>query len=232
MSLSSPRWWPASCRSFRPACCRSFPANLFISGVSFEEMKAAGAVAVRSPANADHVARLRPGLLARVHRWARARRPSATDRAPESLLERIAGVVVIIFGLHLAGSDDQVARPGQARADVARPAGPFGALLVGIAFAFGWTPCIGPILGGILAVAGSETSAKAWACSPSIRRPRRSVPADVARHRSLLRRLHDSQYYKPIEIASGVLIVVLGVLIFTNRFTILSNYFSKFLPTF
>ena len=40
------------------------------------------------------------------------------------------------------------------------------------------------------------------------------------------------KYYKPIEIASGALLVVLGVLIFTNRFTILSNYFSKFLPTF
>ena len=54
-----------------------------------------------------------------------------------------------------------------------------------------------------------------------------AVPAQAGRASKRIRK-----YYKPIEIASGALLVVLGVLIFTNRFTILSNYFSKFLPTF
>ena len=71
------------------------------------------------------------------------------------ILGKIAGVVIIIFGLHTMG----VLRIGwlysEKRVQVARkPAGPVGAILVGIAFAFGWTPCIGLILAGILGIAG------------------------------------------------------------------------------
>ena len=69
-----------------------------------------------------------------------------------------AGVAIIIMGLHFLG----VFRIGmlyrEARLQVGRPAGAWGAYVMGLAFAFGWTPCIGPILAAILAVAGSETS--------------------------------------------------------------------------
>src|SRR4051794_29519866 len=73
------------------------------------------------------------------------------------ILGRIAGIVIIIFGLHTMG----LLRIGwlysEKRVQVARkPAGPIGAVLVGVAFAFGWTPCIGPILAGILAIAAAQ----------------------------------------------------------------------------
>ncbi|WP_046868354.1 cytochrome c biogenesis CcdA family protein [Microvirga massiliensis] len=74
------------------------------------------------------------------------------------LLSTAAGVAIIIMGLHFLG----VFRIGmlyrEARLQVGRPAGAWGAYVMGLAFAFGWTPCIGPILAAILAVAGSETS--------------------------------------------------------------------------
>jgi cytochrome c-type biogenesis protein len=74
------------------------------------------------------------------------------------LLSTVAGVAIIVMGLHFLG----VFRIGmlyrEARLQVGRPAGAWGAYVMGLAFAFGWTPCIGPILAAILAVAGSETS--------------------------------------------------------------------------
>jgi len=73
------------------------------------------------------------------------------------VLPSLAGLVIIVMGLHFLG----LLRIGllyrEARVQVARrPAGPFGAYLVGLAFAFGWTPCVGPVLAAILFVAGSE----------------------------------------------------------------------------
>ena len=73
------------------------------------------------------------------------------------LLEKIAGAVIIVFGLHTMGVFRIATLDTEKRVQTQRkPAGPLGAVLVGIAFAFGWTPCIGPILGGILVVAGSK----------------------------------------------------------------------------
>jgi len=73
-------------------------------------------------------------------------------------LGKIAGVVIIVMGLHFLG----VTRIGwlmrQKRLDVVKPVGLWGAYVMGLAFAFGWTPCIGPILAAILAVAASETT--------------------------------------------------------------------------
>jgi cytochrome c-type biogenesis protein len=73
-------------------------------------------------------------------------------------LSKLAGGVIILMGLHFLG----VFRIGllyrEARMDVGRPAGFLGAYLMGLAFAFGWTPCIGPVLGSVMAVAASQAS--------------------------------------------------------------------------
>jgi cytochrome c-type biogenesis protein len=74
------------------------------------------------------------------------------------VLAKLAGVAIIIMGLHFLG----LTRIGwllrEKRLDVAKPAGLWGAYVMGLAFAFGWTPCIGPILAAILAVAASEAT--------------------------------------------------------------------------
>jgi cytochrome c-type biogenesis protein len=70
----------------------------------------------------------------------------------------VAGVMIIAMGLHFLG----VFRIGllyrEARFQVGRPAGFAGAYLMGLAFAFGWTPCIGPVLGAVMAVAGAQAT--------------------------------------------------------------------------
>ena len=67
-----------------------------------------------------------------------------------------AGVGIIVMGLHFLGAFRIGAMFREKRIEVSRPPGLWSAYLMGLAFAFGWTPCIGPILAAILAVAGSE----------------------------------------------------------------------------
>jgi cytochrome c-type biogenesis protein len=73
-------------------------------------------------------------------------------------LAMVAGVFIIIMGLHFLGITPIGLLNRQARLDVQKPVGLWGAYVMGLAFALGWTPCIGPILAAILAVAASETT--------------------------------------------------------------------------
>lgn len=75
-----------------------------------------------------------------------------------ALLGQIAGVLIIIMGLHFLGLFRLALLYREARFEAPRQAGFAGAFLMGLAFAFGWTPCIGPVLAAILAVAASENT--------------------------------------------------------------------------
>ncbi len=79
-------------------------------------------------------------------------------RAYSHLLSIVAGVAIVVMGLHFLGLTPIYFLMRQARIEVRRPAGLWGAYAMGLAFAFGWTPCIGPILAAILAVAASEAT--------------------------------------------------------------------------
>src|SRR6185437_2363907 len=76
------------------------------------------------------------------------------------VLGKIAGVVIIVMGLHFLGLTPIAWLMREKRMQLAKPVGLWGAYLMGLAFAFGWTPCIGPVLGTILAIAGSEGSVR------------------------------------------------------------------------
>ncbi|HKW01696.1 MAG TPA: cytochrome c biogenesis protein CcdA [Vicinamibacterales bacterium] len=211
----------------------------FVSGVSFDQMQTADAAsraATRRQMLITSLAFVLGFSLVFICLGASATAIGHLLRHQKTILERIAGALIIIFGLHLAGvfrikwldKDTRVQTSG-------RPASPIGAFLVGLAFAFGWTPCIGPILGGILAIAGSKNSVGEGVGLLAVYSAGLGIPflvTSIAIDRFFVASKRIRKYYKPIEIASGALLVVLGVLIFTNRFTILSNYFSKFLPTF
>ena len=87
---------------------------------------------------------------------ARASAIGAVLRAYSGELAIVAGVAIIIMGLHFLGLTPVALLMREKRLQVAKPVGLWGAYLMGLAFAFGWTPCIGPILAAILAVAASE----------------------------------------------------------------------------
>jgi cytochrome c-type biogenesis protein len=80
----------------------------------------------------------------------------AVLRAYSQVLATVAGIFIIIMGLHFLGVFRIDLLQRQKRMEVPRPVGLWGAYVMGLAFAFGWTPCIGPILAAILAVAASE----------------------------------------------------------------------------
>jgi cytochrome c-type biogenesis protein len=156
------------------------------------------------------------------------------DRLP--ILSRIAGVVIIVFGLHTMGVFRIEWLYQEKRMQTSRkPAGPLGAMLVGIAFAFGWTPCIGPILSGILFLAGSSDTVGQGvrllgAYSAGLGVPFFLTALAVNRFFSALARIR--HHYHKIEVISGALLVIIGVLIFTNKFTVLAQWLTPYLPTY
>ena len=82
----------------------------------------------------------------------------AVLRAYSDVLATVAGIAIIVMGLHFLGLTRIDLLMREKRAEMGRPVGLWGAYAMGLAFAFGWTPCIGPILAAILAVAGSEAT--------------------------------------------------------------------------
>ena len=82
----------------------------------------------------------------------------AVLRAYSGELAIVAGIAIIIMGLHFLGLTPIRLLMREKRLEVAKPVGLWGAYLMGLAFALGWTPCIGPILAAILAMAASEAT--------------------------------------------------------------------------
>jgi cytochrome c-type biogenesis protein len=153
-----------------------------------------------------------------------------------SVLGKIAGIVIILFGLHMMGILKIGLLYSEKRMQTsAKPAGFFGAMLVGIAFAFGWTPCIGPILAAILAVAGTQESVGEGVKLLAVYSAGLGVPfiaTSLAINKFFAASARIRKHYHAIEVGSGVLLVVVGILIFTNRFTVIAQLLTPYLPTF
>jgi cytochrome c-type biogenesis protein len=152
------------------------------------------------------------------------------------LFGKIAGVLIIIFGLHTMGVFRLRFLETEKRIQTSRkPVGLVGAFLVGVAFAFGWTPCIGPILGGILAIAGSRESIGEGVRLLAIYSLGLGIPfllTALAVDRFFAATARIRRYYHAIEVTSGALLVAIGVLIFTNQFTIIARYLEPYFPKF
>jgi len=213
----------------------------FVSGVTLEEMRGGGTLAAPAPgarrkAVISSIAFVLGFSLVFVSLGASATALGTYLMARLTLLGKIAGVVIVLFGLHMMG----VLRIGwlysEKRIQTARkPAGFLGAMVVGIAFAFGWTPCIGPILAAILAVAAAQESVGQGVKLLAVYSLGLGVPfiaTALAINQFFAASSRIRKHYHTIEVVSGVLLVVVGVLIFTNRFTIIAQYLSPFLPTF
>ena len=138
-----------------------------------------------------------------------------------------AGVVLIFFGLLMLGLIPLAFLQRDLRARFStKPTGYAGSLLVGVAFGAGWTPCVGPILGGILLVAG--TSGSAWqgglllgAYSLGFALPFLIAAQALPSVRKL------NRYTGTIEKAGGVLLVLVGVLLLTDSVAALSPYLAS-----
>jgi cytochrome c-type biogenesis protein len=145
-------------------------------------------------------------------------------------LTRIAGVIIIIFGLHLTGIWKIKAFYADKRMhSVKGSSSPWGSFLVGFAFAFGWTPCIGPILATILTFAASEDSVIKGILLLAVYSAGLAVPfllTSLGIDRFLAFYSRFRRHLHTVEVVSGVLLIAVGVLVLTRHLTILSGYLS------
>lgn len=157
----------------------------------------------------------------------------ALVRAYSGPLATVAGVVIIIMGLHFLGVTPIALLHRQKRLDVAKPVGLWGAYLIGLAFAFGWTPCIGPILAAILAVAASEQTVSRGASLLAVYSLGLGVPFIVAAFAiepfaAFLSRFRD--YLHRIEQVMGGLLVLTGVAFLTGSINQMSVWLLETFP--
>ncbi|HWR15750.1 MAG TPA: cytochrome c biogenesis protein CcdA [Terriglobales bacterium] len=145
-------------------------------------------------------------------------------------LTYIAGIVIIIFGLHLTGIMKIKALYADKRMhSVQGNSSAWGAFAVGFAFAFGWTPCIGPILTTILTFAASEGTVAKGVLLLALYSAGLAVPfllTSLGIDRFLAFYTKFRRHLHTVEVLSGVLLIAIGLLILTRKLTILSSYFS------
>jgi cytochrome c-type biogenesis protein len=149
----------------------------------------------------------------------------------KSTLARIAGVLIIVFGLHLTGIMRIKALYADKRLHgVKGGSTAWGAFVIGFAFAFGWTPCVGPILSVILGFAATQDSISKGILLLTIYSLGLAVPflltaLGIGRFLKFYGRFR--RHMHAIEVASGGLLIALGLLLVLGKFTLLARYFSS-----
>ncbi len=150
------------------------------------------------------------------------------------MLARIAGVIIIIAGLHFLGviHIPILHREARYHSDT-RPAGLVGAYVIGLAFAFGWTPCIGPVLGAILAVAAGEDSVSKgvsllFVYSLGLGIPFILAAVAIKPFMNVMQRF--KSHMAMVEKIMGALLVLTGVLFLTNSMTLIAGWILQTFP--
>lgn len=150
----------------------------------------------------------------------------------QRLIGQVAGVVVAAFGLHTLGLlripwlDRQVKwtyKGGSGR--------PHHSFFIGMAFAAGWTPCVGPILGAILALASVGDTlwdgvGLLFAYALGMGLPFLAIAATVDRSRRLIQAI--GRRHRLVETASGILLIIIGIMLYTDTFSFLARYANYF----
>jgi cytochrome c-type biogenesis protein len=152
----------------------------------------------------------------------------------QDLFAKISGVVVIGLGLHFLGLYRIPILDREARLDAGdRGGSALGAYVLGLAFAFGWTPCIGPQLGAILSMAASEASLARGTALLAIYAFGLGIPfllAAVFVQRSVRLMNHLKRHMMLIERAMGVLLVLVGLALLTGAFSRFSYWLLETFP--
>lgn len=157
-------------------------------------------------------------------------------RLYEVWIVRIGGALIIVLGLHIAGALRIAPLLREVRVQVAdRPVGYLGAVGVGMAFGAGWTPCIGPQLGAIMTFAATQETFWEGVGLLAVYSAGLAVPFLVTAFGvdRFLRFFGKFRAYLPaVQKASGLLLVILGLLLVTGTFTALTGWLVPFTPEF
>ena len=154
-------------------------------------------------------------------------------RANLHILSWVAGAVIILMGLHFLGILKVGLFYREKRAEVTKPMGLVGAYVMGLAFAFGWTPCIGPILAAILAVAGTQETVTLGAgllAAYSLGLGLPFIAAGLALGRFLAFVARFRRHFGKVEKIVGVLLVATGVAFLTGGVQNMSFWLLETFP--
>jgi len=152
----------------------------------------------------------------------------------KELMSKIGGVLIFLFGLHVAGVFKIRALNYEKRFHTSeKKFGILGSVVIGMAFAFGWTPCIGPILGSILTMAASQDSVGEGVLMLSFYSAGLGIPFILTA--LLFNWLNGifgfiKRHFRAVEIISGGLLMTIGILIFFNMFQVIANYLLQAFP--
>ena len=154
-------------------------------------------------------------------------------RAWSAELSIVAGIVIIIMGLHFLGLTRITLLMREGRLPIPKPMGPWGAYVMGLAFAFGWTPCIGPILAAILSVAAAEATVTKGAGLLAVYSAGLGIPFLIAalmveQFSSLFARM--KRHLVNVERAMGVLMVLTGIGFLTGAVSDVSIWLLETFP--
>ena len=217
----------------RPCVLPIVPPYLaFMSGVSIAEMEAGGRARLRAfTAALFFVLGLSTVfvLLGFTASWL-----GMFFLQNQILLARISGVVVIVFGLHFLHVFRIPFLDREARIETGEAGGSaFGAYILGLAFAFGWTPCIGPQLGAILSMAASEASVARGTALLAVYAAGLGLPFLLAavflsRAMGVMNRL--KRHMGLIEKVMGVLLIAVGLALLTGAFSAFSFWLLETFP--
>lgn len=149
------------------------------------------------------------------------------------ILSRVAGAIVILMGLHFIGLLKVSLLYREKRAEITKPMGLFGSYVMGLAFAFGWTPCIGPILATILAVAGTQETVALGAALLATYSLGLGLPfigAGLALGRFLAFVARFRRHFGKVEKVVGALLIFTGVAFLTGGVQEMSYWLLELFP--
>ena len=154
-------------------------------------------------------------------------------RAWSAELSIIAGIVIIVMGLHFLGLTRIGLLMREGRLPIPRPVGLWGAYVMGLAFAFGWTPCIGPILAAILSIAASEATVEKGAGLLAVYSAGLGIPFLLAafmieRFSAVFSRM--KRHLETVERSMGVLLVITGIAFLTGGVSSVSIWLLETFP--
>ena len=140
-----------------------------------------------------------------------------------STIATVAGILIIIIGIHMTGIIKIKALYAEKRFNIQnKPVSVIGSFVIGLAFAFGWTPCIGPILGAILGIAGAQDTIGRGILLLTVYSAGLGIPFMItAWSITLFFKVFDKikKHLHIIEITAGVLLIVIGILMITGGLT-------------
>ena len=206
----------------------------FVTGMTVDELRDGGHANARRQA-ALHAALFVLGFsLVFIALGASATALGTVLRRSLPLLQQLGGVVIVLFGLYLLGVVKIPALMRERRMNLAsRPVGKLGSVIVGIVFGAGWTPCVGPILATLLLYAGFEQTLMRGVVLLGVYALGLGIPffiSAVALNWFLAGSQKMKRWLVPIERAAGAVMVIVGVLLFTGHFAMITSFLAQFAP--